>query len=704
MFRTQANPMDDAIVKATDENLVNENWEFILDVCDRVSASPSGPQQAVASLIKRLAHRNANVQLYTLELANALSQNCGAPLHRELASRAFTEALLRLAGDRNTHAQVKQKVMERMETWTEEFGNSPDFGIMGDAYRKLRTTQPSLQPPSKPGKREISTEDRKKEEDELQMALALSVQDNTKPKANGTVREDSDPPAQASAGAPQAQGTTAATVSRVRALYDFTPSEAGELAFRKNDIIAVLESVYKDWWKGSLRGQTGIFPLNYVEKLQDPTKDELERDAQMEAEVFGEIKNVERLLALLSVQTEGGVGRRGEREEEEISELYQRTLSIRPKLIELIGKYSQKKDDFTQLNEKFIKARRDYEALLESSMAQPQHYQQYPSRARPGQMYPQAGQQPYAQPGHSANYAQGPPVGYAAPQQYATQGHMPPQQQPLQQDPAQRFYSPAPQQQQQQEPTQHAGYAVSPYPGQPGGAPPSAGPAAFHFIPGGVGPPDPASSAVRRKPSPQSSAQQVPSAPPSEMGGLAGGAPYWRIRVADRQSKVLSPAAALAQQAPQQAYDNYPPGQAQQVAPQGSTYPPYQYSQTSQSMHPQHSGQAPQAVHPQQHGGQVQAQPASLQPQAQRTDLNSLPSRQRTQSFESSYSSVGPDPTNFAASLQHAPPPAQPVGAPPGIPSSPPMQNPGFQQYQAYNPQRAPAAVAASDDPGDFYR
>lgn len=229
-----------------------------------------------------------------------------------------------------------------METWTEEFGKSPDFGIMGDAYRKLRATQPNLQAPSKPGKREISSEDRKKEEDELQMALALSVQDN-KPKTNGTVREDSDPPTQASAGTTQAQGTTAATVSRVRALYDFTPSEAGELAFRKNDIIAVLESVYKDWWKGSLRGQTGIFPLNYVEKLQDPTKDELERDATMEAEVFGEIKNVEKLLALLSVHTEGGASRRGEREEEEISELYQRTLSIRPKLIELIGKYSQKK-------------------------------------------------------------------------------------------------------------------------------------------------------------------------------------------------------------------------------------------------------------------------------------------------------------------------------------------------------------------------
>lgn len=238
-----------------------------------------------------------------------------------------------------------------MGAWTEEFGRRAELGIMEQAYQKLRVQQPGLLPPGKPTKREISREDRKKEDEELQMALALSIKDkgaasplvNGGGGARGGERDDSEQqPAQSQPGAQQ--GTTAATVSRVRALYDFVPSEQGELEFRKNDIIAVLESVYKDWWKGSLRGQTGIFPLNYVEKLQDPTKEELERDAQMEAEVFGEIKSVEKLLALLSVRDgAGGAGRRGEREEDEISELYQRTLSIRPKLIELIGKYSQKK-------------------------------------------------------------------------------------------------------------------------------------------------------------------------------------------------------------------------------------------------------------------------------------------------------------------------------------------------------------------------
>ncbi|MCJ1282484.1 ESCRT-0 subunit protein hse1 [Xylographa opegraphella] len=371
MFRAQQNAFDEAVAKATDENLTSENWEFILDVCDRANSEDTGPKDVVASMIKRLAHRNANVQLYTLELANALSQNCGPKLHRELASRSFTDALLRLTNDRNTHQQVKAKILERMAEWAEMFSRDPDLGIMEQAYMKLKNQNPNIHPPSKPTKRQITDVDRQKEEEELQMALALSVKDKSDPRPSSSQKADPTTISpSASQAAPQSQpvpsGTTAATVSRVRALFDFQPSEPGELQFQKGDIIAVLESVYKDWWKGSLRGQTGIFPLNYVEKLSDPTQEDLQREAQMEAEVFAEIKNVEKLLTLLSTSN----SELNVRDNEEITTLYHSTLAIRPKLIELIGKYSQRKDDFTQLNEKFIKARRDYETLLEASMSQ----------------------------------------------------------------------------------------------------------------------------------------------------------------------------------------------------------------------------------------------------------------------------------------------------------------------------------------------
>lgn len=416
MFRAAAtSPYDDVIAKATDENLTSEDWSAILEVCDKVSSDPNGPKEAVQSIIKRLAHRNANVQLYALELAHALCQNCGKNMHREVSSRAFTDALLRLANDRNTHTQVKSKILERMGDWSDMFSKDPDLGIMYDAYYRLKQTNPTLHPPSAPVKQGLTQSDRQKEEDELQMALKLSLQEEERKKSAATGSSaqagPSDQSQETPAPAPSA-GTTAATVSRVRALFDFVPSEPGELEFKRGDVIAVLESVYKDWWRGSLKGKTGIFPLNYVEKLTDPTPDELQREAQMEAEVFAEIKNVEKLLTLLSTSNTAP----REEDNEEISKLYHQTLAIRPKLIKLIEKYSQKKDDFTQLNEKFIKARRDYEALLESSMSHPpQHnYQQYAMRPA------QHGNPGY--PGGVGGYPGQPPH-----------------------DPQQRYYTPGPQ-------------------------------------------------------------------------------------------------------------------------------------------------------------------------------------------------------------------------------------------------------------------
>ena len=66
--------------------------------------------------------------------------------------------------------------------------------------------------------------------------------------------------------------TEAYAVTRVRALHSFEPTEPNELAFEKGDIIKVVNREYKDWWRGQIRGRTGIFPVNYVVRyVQPPT-------------------------------------------------------------------------------------------------------------------------------------------------------------------------------------------------------------------------------------------------------------------------------------------------------------------------------------------------------------------------------------------------------------------------------------------------
>ncbi|KAG8014571.1 Growth factor receptor-bound protein 2 [Nibea albiflora] len=53
----------------------------------------------------------------------------------------------------------------------------------------------------------------------------------------------------------------------VRALYSFRAEERDELEFSAGDIIEVLESSDKAWWKGQLRGKTGLFPCNYIKPI-----------------------------------------------------------------------------------------------------------------------------------------------------------------------------------------------------------------------------------------------------------------------------------------------------------------------------------------------------------------------------------------------------------------------------------------------------
>lgn len=130
------------------------------------------------------------------------------------------------------------------------------------------------------------------------------------------------------------------TVSCVRALCDFLPSEPGKLQFRKGDIIFVLDHVSKEWWKGSLHGRTGIFPLKCVELLPDSTPEDLQQEAEMEAKLFGQMGEVEKLLTLLNTNSSELIK---PQEVEEITNLYVSTQSIRLKLMQLIAKYSQRR-------------------------------------------------------------------------------------------------------------------------------------------------------------------------------------------------------------------------------------------------------------------------------------------------------------------------------------------------------------------------
>ncbi|KAL4398858.1 ESCRT-0 complex protein [Malassezia pachydermatis] len=370
MFRAP-NPFEELVLKATDENLTAENWELNLALCDKLASNHDGDARyCISAIQKRVVHRNANVQLYALTLTDTLSKNCGDAIHHEIASRAFMQTLTKLV-----HYDLDEE----------------------------------------PASAANHTDLQRQEEDELQRVLALSLEDQGRrtahtpmvtpgPSASGSSNAAPPPPPTAVQAATPVMPPTAssslhesapagsgsrmavpapsidptsvpapthmARPAFVRAVYDFEPDEPGELALKKGDIVRVLDSVYEQWWRGEKRHEVGIFPVNYVEPMPDDTPDLIQQEMELERTVFAHASDIHRLHARLQrIQPHDNFV-----DDDELQELYQRSLALRPKIIKLMDKYHTKVQELRALNDKFVSARSTLDDMI-------QQHVQYTSRS-----------------------------------------------------------------------------------------------------------------------------------------------------------------------------------------------------------------------------------------------------------------------------------------------------------------------------------
>ncbi|CAI2186130.1 11475_t:CDS:10 [Funneliformis geosporum] len=374
---------DQVFPAATSENLTKENWDLITTLCEKTEkGGEQGARECVAAIQKRLQHRNPNVQGFALTLSNSLVKMCGINVHKEISSRMFTQTLTRILQDKSTHETVKNRVLDLIQEWTNEFRSNDTMGLMEETMNNLRTQGFHFPSPEKPKKElsEYELEKQKKEEEEqVQLAMALSLSEKsgqrivstTTPVSSTASQPLSQPPSQPPSQPVSQSHNLSPNVSKVKALYDFVPTESGELGFSRGDVITVLDSVYKDWWRGELRGKTGIFPVNYVEKLPEPTAADIAREAEIEAAIFAEGRNIDQLLELLAGLD---ITKDSVTDNDHIQNLYNNTLPVRPKLMKLIEKYSQKKDELIALHKKFIQATTAYDKLMAESLKKYEAY------------------------------------------------------------------------------------------------------------------------------------------------------------------------------------------------------------------------------------------------------------------------------------------------------------------------------------------
>ncbi|CAL8330367.1 unnamed protein product [Merluccius merluccius] len=56
---------------------------------------------------------------------------------------------------------------------------------------------------------------------------------------------------------------------QVQAIHDFKPESQEELGLRVGDVVNMVEQVDDEWYRGTCRGSTGFFPINYVNVLSN---------------------------------------------------------------------------------------------------------------------------------------------------------------------------------------------------------------------------------------------------------------------------------------------------------------------------------------------------------------------------------------------------------------------------------------------------
>ncbi|QRG40410.1 hypothetical protein FDK38_004880 [Candidozyma auris] len=360
------------INRATDCTLTDDNWQYILDVCDEISKDPETNSRAAIKHIKgRLATRDANILFRTLTLITAIAENCGSRSKQEIASNEFLQTyMLAKLSDKKVHKQVKLRIAEVLQHLRKSFEGDPSLRPIQDACKVLTSkyTQFCKAPPSKPAKTAIEWKEKEQEEQELERALKLSVQEyerekNTKESTlvfEPSTNERSGRLDSGHSSRNDPQTISIANVKKVRALYDLISYEPDELSFKKGDIITVIESVYRDWWRGTMsNGKQGIFPLNYVTPLVRKSPEESAREAAIEERMLKtEQTKIEELLALLSSKSSLV-------NEDRVTELFNEVLPVKSSLAKAIEKYSLRKDELGSLHGRMNEANNYYNLLID---------------------------------------------------------------------------------------------------------------------------------------------------------------------------------------------------------------------------------------------------------------------------------------------------------------------------------------------------
>lgn len=440
-----SNPFDQDVEKATSEMNTAEDWGLILDICDKVGQSRTGPRESLRSIMRRVNHKDPHVAMQALTLLGASVSNCGKIFHLEVCSRDFASEVSNVLN--KGHPRVCEKLKALMVEWAEDFKNDPQLSLISAMIKNLKEqgvsfptagSQAADQAKASPAlvAKDSTTAATKKEEEDLAKAIELSLKEQ-RPQQQGLISLY--PSASSLVTNLKSEGR------KVRAIYDFEAAEDNELTFKVGEIITVLDDSDPNWWKGETYQAIGLFPSNFVtadlttepdmiktEKKTVQFSDEVQIETlEPEPEpVYIDEDKIDQLQQMLQSADPTD----GQPESPELLHLEGACHQMEPMIDQKLEDIDRKHSELSELNVKVMEALSLYAKLMNedpvyamyAKLQSQQYYMQQPASAV-SQVYPgQAQSSAYAVNGGAQT---GPVQGYSIPQEQhpsLNQGALPP--------------------------------------------------------------------------------------------------------------------------------------------------------------------------------------------------------------------------------------------------------------------------------------